>query len=202
MAMDDLKTLLHGELTTQRAALLFKLEGLSERDARWPRTPTGTNLLGLVKHCAVVELGYFGPVFGRRPPLPFPWEADGASPEDNLDFFAVDGESMSDVLDYAHDCFRYADDTIEKSSIDALGEVPWWPPERQVVTLGQIIVHVALDEARHAGHADILREQIDGAVGYRDSGDNLPGWDAERWVSYVENLRRIADGCPSDAPTA
>jgi hypothetical protein len=48
-----------------RDALLWKLDGLSEYDIRRPLTPTGTNLLGLVKHIASVELGYFGDTFGR-----------------------------------------------------------------------------------------------------------------------------------------
>lgn len=114
--MSDLKDTLHEQLRRQRAALLTKLEGVSEREARAPRTPTGTNLLGLVKHCAVVELGYFGPVFGRSAPLPFPWEAPGATPEDNLDMFATEDESMDDVLADARTCFEFADSTIKAST--------------------------------------------------------------------------------------
>ena len=53
---------------------------------------------------------------------------------------------------------------------------------------------MALDEARHAGHADILCEQIDGQVGLRGPGNNLPGWDAGRWEEYVQRLERIAAG--------
>ncbi|MDF2443155.1 MAG: hypothetical protein JWR01_1358, partial [Subtercola sp.] len=62
--MDEKETL-HGYLRIRRADLLGKLDGLSEYDARRPLTPTGTNLLGLVKHVASVQLGYFGEVFGR-----------------------------------------------------------------------------------------------------------------------------------------
>ncbi len=191
--MSDLKDTLHEQLRRQRAALLTKLEGVSEREARAPRTPTGTNLLGLVKHCAVVELGYFGPVFGRSAPLPFPWEAPGATPEDNLDMFATEDESMDDVLADARTCFEFADSTIKALALDAPGSVPWWPPGRRAVTLGQVLVHVALDEARHAGHADILREQLDGSTGCHGRGNNLPAWDAARWVAYVERLQHIAD---------
>lgn len=193
--MVDLKDVLHEQLHRQRAALLAKLDGLSERDARTPCTPTGTNLLGLVKHCAVVELGYFGPVFGRLSTLAFPWDAPGASPQDNLDMFAPRDESMTDVLRYARDCFGHADATIRALPLDAPGAVPWWPEDRRAATLGQILVHVALDEARHAGHADILREQLDGTTGLHGLGNNLPEWDAARWQAYVARLQRIADAC-------
>ena len=85
----DHKQILHDGLRRQRAALLQKLEGLSERDARLPRTPTGTNLLGLVKHAAVVELEYFGETFGRPAEVQLPWAAAGQPEEDNVDMFAA-----------------------------------------------------------------------------------------------------------------
>ena len=64
------------------------------------------------------------------------------------------------------------------------------------MTLGQIMAHVALDEARHAGHADILREQLDGVAGYRAPGDNLVDWDEDRWSAYRARLTRIATTRP------
>ena len=191
--MADLKTALHDHLRAQRAALLLKLEGLSEREARLPRTPTGTNLLGLYKHAAACELGYFGETFGRPSDLALPWEVEGADPDDNEDMFATEGESMADVLAWSAACFAHADATIEALPVDAPGTVAWWPPERRSVTLGQVIVHMALDEARHAGHANILREQIDGRVGLRSEGNNLPEWDEGRWARYGGRLTRIAD---------
>lgn len=191
--MDDLKAQLHDRLRAQRAALLLKLDGLDEREARLPRTPTGTNLLGLVKHAAACELGYFGETFGRPSDLVLPWEVDGVEPEDNEDMFATEGESMSEVLAWSRACFDHADATIEDLPLEAPGAVAWWPPESRSVTLGQIIVHVALEEARHAGHADILREQLDGHVGLRAEGNNLPDWDEGRWAEYVDRLTRIAE---------
>jgi uncharacterized damage-inducible protein DinB len=191
--MSDLKAILHTELCRQREALLGKLDGLSEREVRTPRTPTGTNLLGLVKHCAACELGYFGDTFGRPSDLTFPWDGDDVSADDNLDMFATEDESLDGVLAYATACFAHADATIDALDLDAQGAVPWWPEARRAVTLGQILVHVALDEARHAGQADILREQIDGLVGFRNPGNNLPDWDRETWAAYVQRLQRIAD---------
>lgn len=191
--MADLKTQLHDMLRVQRAALLLKLEGLDEYEARRPRTPTGTNLLGLVKHSAACELGYFGETFARPSELQLPWEVEGVGPEDDEDMFATEDESMVDVLAWSRACFDHADATIEALPLEAEGRVAWWPEDRNTVTLGQIIVHMSLDEARHAGHADILREQLDGAVGLRSEGNNLPEWDEQRWADYVARLTRIAE---------
>lgn len=193
--MRDLKDVLHAQLREQRAALTSKLDGISERDARLPRTQTGTNLLGLLKHSACCEMGYFGATFGRQEPFPAPWDAVGVSVEDNLDMFATESESLADIVEFAHACFAFADETISALPLDAPGRVPWWGPEKRDVTLGQIIAHVALDEARHAGHADILREQLDGVAGLHGPGNNLPEWEAHRWARYRERLTDIAQGC-------
>lgn len=171
----DHKEILHQGLRRQRDALFAKLDGLPEREVRLPRTPTGTNLLGLLKHAATCELEYFGEVFGRPAGIPLPWDAPGVGEEDGADLFAAEDETLEDVL-------------------DARGRVPWWPAHLAEVTLAQILSHVALDAARHAGHADILREGIDGQAGLRGPGDNLPGWDAERWAAHVRRLEGIARG--------
>ena len=84
--MDD-KAILHSYLRTRRADLLGKLDGLSEYDVRRPMTPTGTNLLGLVKHVAGVELGYLGDTFGRPSGEAMPWLADAT--ETNGDMWAT-----------------------------------------------------------------------------------------------------------------
>jgi len=196
--MADLKEILHAQLRVQRTALRHKLDGISERQARLPRTRTTTNLLGLLKHVACCEAGYFGEVFDRPSGIPMPWEAPGASMADDLDLFATEDETMSDVLTFADACFAHADSTIEELPIDAPGTVPWWRPGSREVVLGQIISHMALDEARHAGHADILREQLDGTVGLRLPGDNLPDLDDAAWARRHASLQRIADGCPDD----
>jgi uncharacterized damage-inducible protein DinB len=191
--MPDLKEQLHGHLRAQRAALRLKLDGVPEREARLPRTPTGTNLLGLYKHAAACELGYFGETFGRPSEIVLPWDRPGVAPDDNEDMFGTEDESLADVLAWCEACFTHADATIEALPLDAEGTVPWWPADRSTVTLAQVLVHVALDEARHAGHADILREQLDGRVGLRSEGNNLPEWDEGGWRAYVERLTRIAD---------
>jgi Protein of unknown function (DUF664) len=86
-------------------------------------------------------------------------------------------ESRSDIIRLYQQATQHADATIDALSLDAPGRVPWWPPEREHVTLQQIMVHVSVEVARHAGHADIIRELIDGAAGDKDG--NLPDQTAE-----------------------
>ena len=184
----DAKLIIHGYLNKQRRALLAKLDGVDERDVRWPMTPTGTNLLGLVKHVASVELGYFGEVFGRPSDIPLLWLDEDA--EINADMWATADESREDIVALYKQAGAHADATIEALTLDSAGRVPWWPPEREQVTLHQIMVHVTAEIARHAGHADIVRELIDGAAG--DNDGNLPEQTAQEWASYRSRLEAAA----------
>ena len=169
---------------------MWKLEGLSEYDIRRPMTPTGTNLLGLVKHAAGVELGYFGEVFGRPSNEPMPWFDEGAEP--NADMWATPEESRDDIVGLYRRTWTHADATIDALPLDAVGSVSWWPEERREVTLHRILVHVIADVDRHAGHADIIRELIDGAAGLSAGNSNLPLAEEQWWVSYRGRLERAA----------
>jgi hypothetical protein len=187
----DPKTVLRNYLQEAREALVLKTEGLGERELRLPRTPTGTNLIGIVKHCLNVEVGYFGMTFGRAWPTPeevVPESAYDADPQ--ADWYATADETAAGIVDLYRRVWAFADETIDALPLDAPGQVPWWPAERRQVTLQRIMVHVTADLDRHAGHADILREQIDGAVGLRRPGDNIPD---VAWPSYVDKLMTLAD---------
>jgi hypothetical protein len=187
----DPKTVLHRYLQESRDALLLKLEGLGEREVRLPRTPTGTNLLGIIKHCLNVEVGYFGPTFGRAWPSPAEIVSEEAFVADpQADWYATANETAAGIIDLYRRVWAFADETIDALPLDAAGRVPWWPENRRQVTLQRIMVHVTSDLMRHAGHADILREQIDGAVGLRRPGDNIPDVD---WPAYVDKLTALAD---------
>ncbi|MFI6349733.1 DinB family protein [Streptomyces sp. NPDC050560] len=182
-------------LRAGRDALLWKLEGLGEYDIRRPLTPTGTNLLGLVKHCAGVEAGYFGHVFGRPFPEPLPWMEDGA--DDNADMWAAPEETRADITALYGRVAAHADATVVALPLDAEGEVPWWRPESRRVTLHRILVHVTAETHRHAGHADIVRELVDGAAGMTKGNDNLPSGGEDWWHGYrdrVEDAARRAAG--------
>src|SRR5689334_4876956 len=172
MPVTDPKDDLRRYLQRGREALLWKLDGASEYDVRRPLTPTGTNLLGLVKHVASVEAGYLGEVFGRAFPETLPWFEPGAEP--NADMWATADESRDDIVALYRRVWAHADGTIEALPLDAGGEVPWWPAERRKVTLHEVLVRVVAEEHRHAGHADIVRELVDGAAGWQEGNDNLP----------------------------
>jgi uncharacterized damage-inducible protein DinB len=177
-------------LQEAREALLWKLEGLSEYDVRRPMVPTGTNLLGLVKHVASVEAGYLGEVFGRPFPQPMPWIAEDAEP--NADMWATAAESRAEIADFYRRIWTHSDATLAALPLDAKGEVPWWQPDRREVTLHRIALHMIAETHRHAGHADVVRELIDGAAGLRRTNDNLPPGDQDWWASYRDRLEKIA----------
>jgi uncharacterized damage-inducible protein DinB len=133
MSAANVKSDLHRYLRVAREALLWKLERLSEYDVRRPLVPTGTNLLGLVKHLASVEAGYFGVTFGRPFDEPMPWRG----------------------------------------------------PDQVDTTLHRILVHVVAETNRHVGHADIVRELIDG-------NENMAPVDQAWWEGQRARLERVA----------
>ena len=147
---------LHNDLREVREVMLWKLDGLSEYDVRRPLTSTGTNLLGLVKHLSIAEVRYFGDVFGRPYSKHIPDFSDA-------DTWVAPDESRTEIVDGYRVAWAHADRTIDALDLDAPGYVPWWP--RPNVKLFNVLVHMLSETTRHAGHADILREQIDGAVG-------------------------------------
>lgn len=192
--MDDPRTEhLRRALTTARDAMRWKLEGLSEYDARRPLTPTGSNILGVVKHVASVELGYLGDVFGRPSGVPLPWLAPDAEP--NADMWVPPEESRQSVLRLLDAAAATTEGTLAALDLDAPGEVPWWGPDRRRVTLHEIAVHMIAESHRHAGHVDVLRELVDGQAGYRPDNDNLAPGDAAWWADYVARVQAAADLC-------
>ncbi|MFF5887514.1 DinB family protein [Streptomyces globisporus] len=184
------KDILRLYLQNARDAVLWKLDGLSEYDIRRPLTPTGTNLLGLVKHVASVELGYLGDAFGRPSGEALPWVAEGA--EANADMWATAEESREQIVGLYRRAWAHADATLDALELDTVGRVPWWPAGRDDVTLLHAVVRVTGDTHRHAGHSDILRELIDGAVGMNQSNTGVPPGDAAYWASHRERLERAA----------
>lgn len=182
------KAVLIRYLQQAREALLWKMQDLSDYDIRRPLTPTGTNLLGLVKHVASVEFGYFGETFDRPSDEPLPWEDDDAEP--NAGMWAPADQSREEVVALYHRAWAHADATIGALPLNAVGHVAWWAPERREVTLEHILVHMIAETHRHAGHADIVRELIDGGTGLRADNGNVPDRDQQWWTDYH---RRLAD---------
>ena len=183
------KEYLHGDLRDVRATMLWKLERLSEYDARRPLTTTGTNLLGLIKHLTNTEVRYFGDVFGRPFAERLPWWGDDDF-EPFADMWASADESRAEIVDRYRRAWDHADATIDALDIDAPGHVPWWP--RPNVKLFNVLVHVLTETNRHAGHADILREQLDGAVGTEEGSTVLQQLGAAFWENHRAKIEQAA----------
>ena len=187
--MDEKLTLRYA-LQRGRDSVVWKIEGLTPYQARRPLVPTGTNLAGLVKHLAANEYGYLGLVFGRPLADPPAWMREDADPFDDL--FATAEESVGQLVALYRTAWVHADETIEALDLDAVGRVPWWPEPYQEVTLHHVLVHLVAETARHAGHADILREQLDGNIGLRADNPNLPDLTAADWTAHFDRLEQIA----------
>ena len=181
------KNSLHGRLRRDRKALLWKLDGLSEYDARRPLTATGTNLLGLVKHVATVEARYFGEVFDRPSPEPLPRWQDHSN---GSDLWATEDETRDHIIGFYRRTWEHSDATINELPLDAPGHVPWWPEPHTNTNLFAVMVHVLGESIRHAGHADILREGLDGRTGLR--AEHEQQIDDEARAAYCAKIEQAA----------
>lgn len=108
--------------------------------------------------------------------------------------WATENESHADIVGFHEFSARHSDATIESLALDSVGEVPWWTPDRRRVTLHQILVHMCVETARRAGHADILRELVDGATGNGPRDPNVADRTAGGWASYCSHLEAVARG--------
>ncbi|GAB3929828.1 hypothetical protein GCM10011575_28050 [Microlunatus endophyticus] len=177
-----------------RESFLWKVDGLSERLLRMPLTPTGSNLLGILKHVAAVDVGYLGEVFDR--PFSHPvLERIDADP--STDLWATADEPADLIKDFARAAWAHTDRTVDELDLDATGRVPWWRPGNQDVTLAWMLVHVISENAQHLGQVDILRELTDGLVGLNPDNSNLPDNSAEDWAGYTVRLRELAESFPA-----
>jgi hypothetical protein len=157
----DEKQSLKVSLDRHRDAVLWKLEGLDDDALRRAMVPSGTNLLGLVKHLAAVEYGWFCETFGRAVEPP-PFDPD----DPDSDLRVRPDESTEDVLAYYGRARTAADQAIEELELESTGTA-WFG---ETVSLRWVLIHMVEETARHAGHVDILRELIDGMT-----GDHRPG---------------------------
>ena len=176
-------------------AMRWKLEGLPEYDQRRPLTPTGTSLLGILKHVAYVELGYLGDVFDR----PHGHALPQGTGEVNADMYARADESVEDVLDLFAAAEAHGRATLQTLPLETEGHVPWWG-DNNPVTLHLIATHLLTEMHRHLGQMDILREGLDGEIGHRAGVDNLPDVEPGFWPDHVAELEAIARQASDDGP--
>jgi uncharacterized damage-inducible protein DinB len=150
------REMLAGFLDFHRATLLWKLDGLDDQQLRRPLVPSGTSLLGMVKHLAYVERWWFQQVWDGRQ-VSYPWT--DADPD--ADWRIEPGESTEEVLElYRTECARSREIVAAADSLDDIADHP-----RRRLSRRWILVHMIEETARHNGHADILREQLDGVTG-------------------------------------
>jgi len=171
-----------------RDGLLRTLDGLDDYDVRRPLTPSGTNLLGLVKHVAGVELAYLGDSVGRPSGERLPWVEDG-SIWDSADMWATAEQSRDEIVGLYRRVWEHCDAAVRELPLDAPADVEWWPEERRHTTLGSLLVRCVAEVSQHAGHAEILRESIDG----RGGRDHDEMGDTAWWTAYVARIQAAAD---------
>ena len=148
-------------LQRHRRAVKWKLEGVSDDDLRRSPVPSGSTLLGLVKHLAAVEYGWFCLTFGRETePLPF----DDDDPE--ADLRIEPHETTADIVAFYDRAAAATEAAIIEIDLETTG-TSWNGTE---VSMRWVCIHMIEETARHAGHIDILRELIDGAIGDHNRG--------------------------------
>ena len=148
---------LEGFLEYHRRALGGKLRGLSEEDARRRLVPSLTTMIGLVSHAAAVERNWFQHHLGGKPREEIAGNARGDDPSWDVEA----GTTIADVIAEFDTACAASRQIAAGFALDQT--VP--RDEQGEVSLRWIYVHIIREHARHLGHADILREQIDGATG-------------------------------------
>lgn len=165
------KASLQAFLHNQRALMVWKLADLDFESATQPMVPSGTSLLGMVNHLAAVELWWFGDVIAGGDyevegdlavwleTIKAAWEAG----DDDADFRVEPPDTIDTVVERYTAAVKLADGLIDRYPLDHIS------PNKREVSLRWALLHMIEETARHAGHADIIRELIDGSTGY------LPG---------------------------
>jgi Protein of unknown function (DUF664) len=180
-----LKSELHTALKQTRVANLSMLDGVGEFDLRRPLTPTGTNLLGVIKHLGGMEYGYLCETFGWTLARHIPGDED----PDNLgDSWATKAETVADIVGWYREACDHADATIDALEFDEVGSVPHWQEGRRQVTLASMMVLVLGEEQRHGGHLDVVRELIDGTT-HSVVSSHSQQW----WAGHVGRLQALAE---------
>ena len=169
-------------LHQQRDALRIAAYGLTDEQARATPTASALSVGGLIKHAASTERGWIDMVLQRQT------APDDDNTEDDYlaNFRLAADETLTDVID------RYAEVATETESVVAgiadLNQpvpvpqgVPWFPDDVEAWSVRWVLLHLIEETARHAGHADILRESIDGATAYALMAA-AEGWPASPWI--------------------
>jgi len=146
-------------LDRYRETILWKLDGLTEAQASAHLVPSATTLLGIIKHLAYVERWWFQMNFAGDP-VSFPWPED--EPDQDIDFRTSATDTVQSISALYQQEIARSREIVAGAALEDLGKDLGKVQPR---SLRWIMVHMIEETARHAGHADILRELTDGAIG-------------------------------------
>ncbi|MGB5169391.1 MAG: DinB family protein [Acidimicrobiia bacterium] len=144
-------------LDNNRAVMVWKLDGLTLEEARRPVVASGTSMLGLVKHLAYVERWWFDDFFAGNA-VDYPWSEE----DPDADFRTEEGETVADVISLYTEAVARSNELVAEAHMDDLSV---GSRGGEQFALRWIVAHMIEETARHAGHADIIREMIDGTTG-------------------------------------
>lgn len=194
----DERALLLAELAAQRQLLRTAAFGLDDDEARATPSASSLSLGGLVKHVAQTEQGWVDRVRDAHratrglPPL---HDESGDRSEAYAAYAAgfrlADDETLAGALAFYADVAAETEATLAVVDLDLdvpLPPDPWFAPG-DAWTVRRVLVHLLLETAQHTGHADIVRESLDGATAYALRAAAEPGWDAGGWVTPWERRR-------------
>lgn len=168
-------------LAQQRHVLKLAAFGLSNDQARMAPTKSALTIGGLIKHAANVERSWLDTVLQREKPRPADREAKYLS-----DFRLEPDETLASVVGSYEEAAEETEKAI--AGISDLGQpvpvpkgVPWFPDDVEAWSVRWVLLHLIEETARHAGHADILRESLDGATAFPLMAA-AEGWPATPWM--------------------
>ena len=153
----DEKEVLGGFLDHYRKTMLAICEGLTEEQVRKPMVASGTSLLGMMQHLAWTERGWFTEVVAQQK-VDYPFDEE----DPDADFKVADDVTKEEIFDLYRQACDESRAILEKASLDDLA---WVEYRKLNYNVRWVVVHMIEETARHAGHADILREMIDGRIG-------------------------------------
>lgn len=178
-------------LNDAREAILWKCEGLSDAQARTPLTQSGTHVMGLLLHLAVTESEYFIACLGREIENPIIRGIIEAA-DTQAGFLPPPSMTLIDAVDIYREATVAADAVLDELELDSPAVVPWWTQHRHT-TVERLLVHMIAESHRHAGHVDIVREQLDGFIGLRPSAPNIPDLTPGQWKAQHLRMKELAD---------
>ena len=168
-----------------RPIMVWNLAGLTLDQAIRPVVASGTSLLGMIKHLAYVERWWFDDFFAGND-VEYPW-CEG---DPDADFRIEDDETIESVVGLYEEAVARSNAISAKAQMDDLSVRDRNGEHR---AMRWIVAHMIEETARHAGHADIVRELTDGAVGLRVENTNMPSTDPAWWDEYRAHLQDVAD---------